>query len=155
VAYTNSSISLPATILNEMLRTYVPSVQKRVYPPGIRVDAQMPRITITPLSPQDGPTWLGEGFGGYKGKFMNWTFRVDIWDRDPTQIEKISSEVDYAVWKHRSYVPTAAADAAKGEFALLRINGGGAITMNEKFQLYQRTLNVTGLWLSKSAETWQ
>lgn len=152
--YSNSAISLPATILNEMLRLYVPLVQNRIYPPGIRVDAQMPRITITPLTPQDGPSWIGENFGAYKGKFLTYTFKVDIWDRDPTQVEAVSNQVDYAIWKHRGYLPASTANKALGEFLLLRVNGGGAVTENKALQLYQRTMNVTGMWLSKSAETW-
>jgi len=114
----------------------------------------MPRITITPLTPQDGPSWIGENYGTGKGKFVRWTFKVDVWDRDPSQVEKVSSEVDYAIWSHRGYISTVAANALLGEFALLKINGGSAVTMNNQYQIYQRTLNITGLWLSKASSTW-
>ena len=147
-------MSLPAQALNEMLRLYVPSVQKRVFPPGIKQSSQMPRITITPLAPTERRVGIGEGYGSYKGLWYLWTFRVDVWDRDPTQVENSSNEVLYAVWKHREYIPTTAADALKGQFLLLETKGGSTVSLNQAYQLYQRTINVSGIWLSKSAETW-
>jgi hypothetical protein len=137
-----------------MFRLYVTTVQKRVYPPGVKEDALMPRITITPLAPTEKRVGIGEGYGSYKGLWYLWTFRVDVWDRDPTQVETTSNEVFYSIWKHREYVPAVAANAAKGQFLLLEIKGGSPVTFNQGRQLYQRTINVAGLWLSKSAETW-
>lgn len=147
-------MSLPAQTLNEMLRLYVPSVNKRVFPPGIRLGAQGTRITITPLTPTEKRVGLGEGFGSYKGLWLLYTFRVDVWDRDPVQVENTSNEVLYAVWKHRDYVPASVTDAAKGQFFLLEIKGGSSVNLNEALQIYQRTINVAGIWLAKSAETW-
>ena len=147
-------MSLPAQTLNEMLRLYVPTVQKRVYPPGIKQGATMPRITITPLTPTERRVGIGEGYGSYKGLWLLYTFRVDVWDRNPSQVEETSNEVMYAIWKHRDYVPSAVADAAKGQFLLLEVKGGGTVALNEAYQVYQRTINVSGTWLSKSAETW-
>lgn len=137
-----------------MLRLYVPTAQKRVYPPGIKQGSLMPRITITPLTPTEKRVGLGEGFGTNKGLWLQYTFRVDIWDSDPTRIETVASEVQYAVWKHREYVPATAADAAKGQFVLLEIRGGGSVALNEGVGVYQRTMNVAGIWLAKSSETW-
>lgn len=154
MAYSNSAVSLPAQALNEMLRLYVPSAQKRIFPPGIKADAKTPRITITPLAPTEKRVGLGEGYGSYKGLFYLWTFRVDVWDRDPTQVENTSNEVFYAIWKHRNYIPSSVTDAAKGQFLLLEVKGGGSVSLNDALQIYQRTINVSGMWLSKSAEAW-
>lgn len=150
----NAAISTPAYALNEMLRTYVPIVQGRVYPPGVRVDAKDPRITISPLTPTERRVGIGEGYGSYKGLFYNYNFRVDIWSKDPKMVELTADQVMYAIWKHRGYVPASPRDT-QGNFLLLEVAGGSANTLNAGQQLYVRTINVNGRWLSKSAETWQ
>jgi hypothetical protein len=134
-----------------MLRLYVPAVANRVYPPGIRRDAQMPRITLQPLTPTEIRTGIGERFGSYQGLYYVYTFRVDVWDKDPNKVETTCDQVLYAVWKHRGYIPTSAY-STYGEFILLEISGGSTTEMDAPTQLYRRTLNVRGRWLSRSTE---
>jgi hypothetical protein len=153
LAYDNSAITVPAYALNEMLRLYAPSVQSRVYPPGLKEDARMPRITITALTPREERVGIGERFGSYMGLWYFYTFRVDVWDKDPNQVEKVSNEVMYSIWKNRNYTPASPRDVY-GQFVNLEISGGSATAINAAKQLYQRTLNITGRWLSKSQELW-
>jgi hypothetical protein len=111
----------------------------------------MPRITVKSLAPTERRIGLGETYGSYKGLWYNYTFIVDIWDRLPKNCDLIADEVNYAVWKHREYVPDT---ATYGQFLLLEVKGGSSTDLNVGKQLYQRTINVSGLWLSKSSETW-
>ena len=147
-------MTAPVYALNELLRNGVKSVQNRVFPPGIKQSAMMPRITVTPMTPTERRIGIGEGFSAYKGLWLIYTFRVDVWDKNPSQIEKTSDEVMYTIWKHRDFVSSNSANAAMGNFLLLEVKGGGAVTLNQAYQIYQRTLNISGIWLSKSAETW-
>ena len=144
----------PAYSLNEMLRANVSSVSNRVFPPGMREDAQTPRITITPLTPTEKRVGIGEGWGSTKGLYYDYIFRVNVWDKDPSRLETVCGEVMHAVWKNRGYIPTDATNAALGQFINLEVKGGGEITQNAARQLYQRTLNIHGIWISKSVETW-
>ena len=137
----------------ELLRANVTYVNKRVYPPDEREDATMPRVTVDAITPSDTPLGLGEGLGSYKGVWLLYTFNINIWDKDPGQIKTVADQVIYCIWKNRSYVPASPRDA-HGEFTLLTISGGSPTTENVGKQLYQRTINVTGRWLSKSVETW-
>jgi hypothetical protein len=137
-----------------MLRANVPLVQNRVYPPGVRVDARDPRITISPLTPNEQRVGIGEGYGLYKGLFYNYLFRVDIWSKDPKVVELVADQVMYAVWKNRGYTPASPRNA-QGNFLLLETTGGSVNTLNAGQQLYQRTINISGKWLSKSSELWQ
>ena len=152
MAYSNIGITQPTYALNELLRTYVPAVQKRVYPPGIKRDAQTPRITISPITPSETRVGIGENFGTYKGIYYNCTFRVDIWDIDPNQIETVANQIAYAIWKHRDYTPTT--NSSYGQFILLELNGGSGTEKNIGVGLFRCTMNITGRWLSKSQEDW-
>lgn len=130
-----------------MLRLYVPSVQKRVYPPGIRQDFNGARINITPLTPVT-RRWLGRRFGSGGGKWLEYTFRVEISDKtDPNMVDKIASEIDYAIETHSDYTPT---DSTYGFFVNLKVDGGSATELNAGLAAYQKTLNVVGRWLSQS-----
>lgn len=155
MATDNQAIVMPAFSLNEMLRANVPSVSNRVYPPGTRMDAQMPRIEITSMTPMEQRVGLGEGFGpaANKALFYLYPFRVDVWDRDAKKVEAVSNEVLYAVWKNRNYTPNSPNDTY-GQFINLEIRGGSPTQLNAGKQLFQRTLNVYGVWLSKASETW-
>jgi hypothetical protein len=84
------------------------------------------------------------------GKWLDYNFRVIITDRDPNQVDKIASEVDYAVWSHRNYVPTV---STFGEFINLETKGGSATELNEGLQAYQRVMNISGVWLSRTTTT--
>jgi hypothetical protein len=147
---TNESMEKPANALNEMLRANVPSVRNRIYPPGIRQDAATPRINIIPLTPSERRVGIGEHYGSGMGKWLDYNFRVIITDRDPNQVDKIASEVDYAVWSHRNYVPTV---STFGEFINLETKGGSATELNEGLQAYQRVMNISGVWLSRTTTT--
>jgi hypothetical protein len=153
VAYDNNALSTPQYAIIELLRANVPSVQNRVYPSGDREDAKMPRITTDELTPTEIRTGIGERFGTGMGLFYVYTFRINIWDKEPVQIRQVADEVMNAIWKHRGYVPNSPRNA-DGEFLLLEINGGSGTTPNGSRGMYQRTINVTGRWLSKSTETW-
>lgn len=147
---TNESMEKPAAALNEMLRANVVSVKSRVYPPGIRQDSATPRINIYPLTPSERRVGIGERYGSGMGKWLDSMFRVVISDRDPNQVDKIASEVDYAVWSHRNYVPTV---STYGYFLNMELKGGSATELNEGLQLYQRVMNISAVWLSQTATT--
>jgi len=153
MAYTSYGLTYPTYALNEMLRTHVPKVQNRVYPPDIKQDARTPRITITALTPTERRTGIGEGWASYKGLFYNYLFRVNIYDKDPKQVEDTADQVFYAVWKNRGYVPASPRNTY-GEFVILEVAGGSPTELNVGLQLYQKTINVSGRWLSKASETW-
>ena len=153
MATDNNGLSTPQFALIELLRANVPSVQKRVYPSGERTDSKQPRITTDELTPTEIRTGIGERFGTGMGLFYVYTFRVSIWDKEPNFVKQVADEVMYAIWKNRGYVPASPRNA-DGEFLLLEINGGSGTTLNAGMGLYQRTINVTGRWLSKSTETW-
>lgn len=147
----SAGLTGPTSALNEMLRLNVAAVSKRVYPPGVRRDATYPRITITPLSPTETRVSIGERFGSYQGLWYNYIFRVDVWDKDPSTVESVCDQVFYAIWKNRGYVPVTPANTY-GEFLLLEIAGGSTTEVDAPTQLYRRTINVHGKWLSKSTE---
>ena len=153
MAYDNNAISTPQYAIIELLRANVPSVQKRVYPSGEREDAKMPRITTDELTPTEIRIGIGETLGTGKGLFYVYTFRINIWDKEPNQIRQAAEEVMYAIWKNRGYVPLSPRNA-DGEFLLLEVNGGSGTVPNPGRGMYQRTINVTGRWLSRSKETW-
>jgi len=153
MAYDNNGLSTPQYALIELLRANVPSCQKRVYPSGERTDSKQPRITTDELTPTETRTGIGEHFGTGMGLYYVYQFRVNIWDKEPNQIRQVADEVMYAIWKNRGYVPASPRNA-DGEFLLLEIKGGSGTAINPGMGLYQRTINVTGRWLSKSTETW-
>jgi hypothetical protein len=148
---TNQAMEAPQSALNELLRLYVPSAQKRVYPPGIRVDANGPRINITPLTPTT-RRWLGRKFGTGSGKWLDYVFRIDITDKlDPNQVDKIASEVDFAVESHLEFRQT---DTTYGYFVNMKLSGGSGTEWNPGLQAYQKTMNFSGQWLSLTSATW-
>lgn len=153
MANTSYGLTYATYALNEMLRTNVPKVQNRVYPPDIRQDAKTPRITINAPTPTEKRMGIGEGWNSYKGLFYNYVFRVNIFDKDPKVVEETADQVFYAIWKNRGYVPASPRDTY-GEFLLLETAGGSPTGLNVGMQQYQRTINVSGRWLSKSQETW-
>jgi len=151
LAVTSNVLTTSAYALNEMLRANVPYVQNKVFPPGMKQDARTPRITIKPLTPTEKRVGIGEKYGSYMGLWYLFIYRVDIWDKDPTVVEKVADEVLYAIWKNRGYQP-ASPKHLDGQFLLLQVAGGSATDLNQGLQLYQRTINVSGRWLSKSQE---
>jgi len=153
MAYDNNGLSTPQFALIELLRANVPSVQKRVYPSGERVDSKQPRITTDETTPTEIRTGIGERFGTGMGLFYVYTFRINIFDKEPVQIRQVADEVMMCIWKNRGYVPASPRNA-DGEFLLLEVNGGSGTAINAGLGLYQRTINVQGRWLSRSTETW-
>ena len=151
LATSSEAISVPAYALNELLRANVSKVQNRVFPPGIQRDARMPRITISPLSPVEKRVGIGERYGSYMGLWYKYVFRVDVWDKDAAQVEDVADQVLYTIWKNRDYVPNSPRNTY-GQFVNLETTGGSATDLNKAHQLYQRTINISGLWLSKSSE---
>lgn len=77
-------------------------------------------------------------------------YKVDIWSKDANQVEKAADEVMRAVWQHRNY--SSSTRSADGQFVNLEIAGGAATAINQAMQMYQRTINVKGKWLSKAQE---
>lgn len=113
----------------------------------------MPRITTDELTPTEQRLGIGERLGTGMGLFYNYTFRINIWDKEPNLIRQAADEVLNAIWKNRGYVPLSPRNA-DGEFLLLEIAGGSGTAPNPARGMYQRTINVTGKWLSKSTEAW-
>ena len=144
---------MPRTALIEMLRLYVPAVNKHVYPPDVQPSATMPRITVNALTPTEQRVAIGEQFGSYKGLFYLYTFRVDVWDRKPGSVETTCDQVMYAIRKHRQYVP-ASPNNVYGEFLFLETAGGSDTSVDAPRQLYRRTINVHGKWLARAQENW-
>ena len=149
----NSNLGLTESrsALIEMLKTNIPAVNKHIYPGDVREGAQMPRISVSTLTPTETRVSIGEGFGAYKGLFYNYVFQIKVWDYNPTTVESATDQIFYAVWKNRGYTPLAP-NNIYGQFLLLEIAGGSTVEYDAPKNLWRRTINVKGKWLSKSVE---
>ncbi len=136
--------------MRELLRNNVSLVSKRVYPPGIRQDAQMPRICVSALTPTEQRVGLGERFGKGMGLWRICTFKVDVFDKDPTRCELVADQICNVVWKNRGYTPSV---STFGYFVNLEVSGGSGTSLNSALQLYQRTINITGRWIELTSST--
>ncbi len=132
--------------LVELLRANVAKVQKRVYPPGITQNAQMPRVTVASLSPTE-KRWIGEnGASGTRSRFTIHNFKIDCWSKVPQEVDEVADQVGEAIFRNRAYKPS---DLTKGEFMDMRFQGGSETTFNSAHQIYQRTINIEAWWHSK------
>jgi len=128
----------------ELLRGQISTVNNRVYPPGIRADAQFPRITVSALSPTE-KRRLGEVWGTGKGRITIHNFKIDCWSKNPAEVDEIADYVNEAIFRNRGFIPS---DATKGYFLDCRFKGGSKNTLNPALQAFQRTVNVEAWWLS-------
>ena len=140
--------------LNKLLRDNVSLVANRVYPVGVREENRTPRISVSELTPRE----TFAGIGANVPVWKNVAFKIDVWDKDPIMVEKVAEQVEDAVAKNRSYRPAsfpvrdektgATSTVTNSEYFMnLRVTGGSATDLNASKQLYQRTINVGGLWL--------
>jgi len=129
----------------ELLRARVTQVQKRVYPPGIRPDAQFPRITVSSLSPTE-RRFIGEPYvTGQKSRITIHNFKIDCWSKNPAECDEVSDGVQAAIFRNRGFIPS---DSSKGYFIDSHFTGGSENTLNPATQAYQRTMNVEVWWFS-------
>lgn len=135
--------------LIEMLRSYAPIVNKRAYPPspvGVLVSSQLPRITVSNLTPGELRVGIGEKWGTGKGLWRLCNFKVDCWSKNPKECDQTADQVLNTIWKHRTYVPST---STYGHFINLLVDGGTETTLNEAHQVYQKSVIVRGRWLEK------
>jgi hypothetical protein len=142
--FRTSPVRASTYALIELLRANITSVQKRVYPPGIRQDSQMPRITVFQLTPTEIRLGIGERYGSGKGLWRICTFKIDCWDKNPTACEETADRVMRTIWDNRYYKT---ANVPYGFFINLETAGGSETILNPGLQIYQKTVNVRGRWL--------
>jgi len=139
------SISNALSAMVALLRTNVTTVSNRVYPPEVRADSQMPRITVDLATPSE--TYAGPGAGIPVWK--NVMFRIDIWHKEEKSshkmIREVADQVEQAIatTANRNY----STNTVNGQFYLLRIAGGSETTLDSLRQLYKRTVLVSGRWM--------
>ena len=145
---TTGTLRASTYALMKLLRDNASVLQQRVYPPGVVESAMMPRATVTQYTPKE----QIDGLGASVTSFSQVRFKVNIYHKDPGQIDPVSDSVIQAVKQNRNYAPAAITigqDAAvdpKGKFYQLAIDGGGEVSVDNKTQLYFRSIIVSGVW---------
>lgn len=137
------------------LQSYLGSKPTRVYPPGITESAVMPRVTVS--NPTSSDTLAGLGITAAFPVWKNLFCRIDVWDKDPKMVDKVTERIEDVIGSNRNYKPStvvinnqsgqAQSTAASGYFFNVKIAGGTPCTVAVPKQLYQRTILLTGRWL--------
>lgn len=121
------------------------AVNKRVYVfPGTtdQISSQLPRVTVSLISSPE--TFAGLGQGNNYPTWDFFTVKVDVWDKNPSNVDTIADDVLDALRTNRSLAGT------NGQWFMMKANVATATTKNEQMQLYQRTINATGRWLQSA-----
>jgi len=129
----------------DLLRKNVSRVHNRVYCPGIKTDAQFPRIVIGVASPSE-HRFIGEMWGTEKGRITINNLEVVCWSKNPREADEIADYVQNAILKNRYFVPV---DSSKGYFIDSHFTGGSENTLDPALQAFQRTVNIEVWWLSQ------
>mgnify|MGYP001617282064 CR=1 FL=1 len=147
------SIRRTVFLLNRLLRDNVAAVSNRVYPDGIRVDSQLPRIVIKAITPNQQFAALGSGVPNWK--LVN--FKVEIYGRNPQDCDRVAEQVEDAVANNpnyrqtntliQDYLGTNQTVASNGYFILLKLNGGSETALIPAYNMYKRDMLVGGKWL--------
>jgi hypothetical protein len=94
--------------MNQLLRDNVSLVSNRVFPPGVRQDSTMPRITLSQLTPRETFAGIGAGIPVWK----NVAFKIDCWDKNPVNCEKVAEQVEQAIASNRNFWNTEVLDSS-------------------------------------------
>ena len=129
----------------EILRKEIPRVQNRVYPPGIRNDAQFPRITVSSMSPRE-KRFIGEKWKIDEiSRITIHPFKIDSWSKNPIECEEIADDIQAAIFRNRGFLPS---NYQKGYIIDCHFIGGSETTLNPALQVFHRSINVEVWWLS-------
>lgn len=146
-----------------LLRSYsalTAFVGTRIYPPGVEVGAQLPRISVTVLTPSE--PHAGAGLGAGVPTFRNFIARVDVHagPRMPQLCDAVAEEVEDAVATNRTYHPgtvtmtdytgKTVTKTANGYFLLLKVTGGSETILSPALGHYVRTIQVGGQWFQSA-----
>lgn len=145
--------------MNALLRANVTSVQKQVYPPGIRfVTARTPRVHITTFTPSENIASLGASIQSFNHLRMD----LEVYGKTPAEVERCSDEVIQTIKTNRNYVPSITVPSddgygqlngttnSNGYFLMLRISGGSDTMLQPDSQLYRRTISLAGDWFQSA-----
>lgn len=102
------SIRNSTSVMNQLLRDNVSLVNNRVFPPGVRQDSTMPRITLSQLTPRETFAGIGAGIPVWK----NVAFKIDVWDKKPEICDKVAEQIEQAIAVNRNYWNTEVLDSS-------------------------------------------
>ena len=150
------SIRRSTFVMNKLLRDNVTLLSNRVFPPGMRIDAQVPRAILHAITPPEQFAAMGSGLPTWR--LVN--FRLDIYARNPAECDSISEQVEDAISSNRTYGHTlstitmidytgkSTTVAPCGYFLMLKINGGTETAIVPAMNLFHRAMIIAGRWLS-------